>query len=348
MADYYVQYALHSEALLTTNVQEILQPLDSWLVAFSEYFSPESLIDNVIPIIGTIDVELMGEMAVTLGLLNVISSVIKWVFPVHRPTWWIRENNHRSINIKQSPFSCDTSPGFPSAHSMSFTGFVFIFLLYLNLSPRNRWLAVTLLSIPTWIACVYFGSHFLHQCICGSIVAVLVIESIRRRRQKQMQQQPPSREGAGAGVICMKSWRKITAIAAVTTLGLFVIGMYFAMLYAGLDPHWSVRMAFKWCPDPYYLRHETSPIFIMCRDLGFMMGVALSSPFTNRLHQRLEPKKSIPAVVVIVAVGFFIRSNTPKNYGRVVFVGYEFIRNAMHSYSLLTILPNLCKKNKSS
>ncbi|XP_055837465.1 glucose-6-phosphatase catalytic subunit 1 [Episyrphus balteatus] len=331
MVDNYVQYALHSEVKLTTNVQELFKPLDSWLVAFVEFLNPESLIHNVIPIIGSTDMQLMGQMTFALGLLNVISSVTKWVFPQYRPFWWIRENNLRSIKINQSSISCDTAAGFPSAHSMSFTGFVFVFLLYLNLSPRNRWLAVTLLSIPTWIACVYFGSHFLHQCICGSIVAVFVIELIRRKQRD---------------VIFMQSWRKKTAIAAVTAVGIFVIGMYFAMLYAGLDPHWSVRMAFKWCPDPQYLRHETSPVFVMCRDIGFMMGIALSSPFGNRLKQRLEPKKSIPAVVAIIAIGFYLRSQTPKNYGRFVFVGYEFVRSAMHSFALLTILPKLCKKTK--
>lgn len=148
----------------------------------------------------------------------------------------------------------------------------------------------------------------------------------------------------------MKSWwRKRTAIAGVAAVGLFVVGMYFAKLYAGFDPHWSVRMAFKWCLDPEYLRHETSPIFVMCRNLGFMMGIALASPFKNRQQQRLEPRKSIPAAVGIVAIGFFLRSRTPKNYGRFVFVAYEFIRSALHSFALLKVLPFLCKrKNKIS
>lgn len=341
MVDYYVQYALHSEIKLTTSVQELFKSLDLWLVGFGEYLSPESLIDNVIPLVGSTDMQLMSEMTVVLGMLNVISSVIKWVLPMYRPSWWIRENNIRSLNVNQNNFICDTSPGFPSSQSMSLTGFIFIYLLYLNLSFRTRWLAVTLLSIPTWLACVYFGSHFLHQCICGSIVAVFVIESIRRLHK--------SSKGAGAGVIFMQSWRKTKAIAAIATIGLFVIGIYFIKLNVGFDPHWSVRMAFKWCPDPEYLRHETSPIFVMCRDLGFMMGIALSSPLANRLQQRFEPKKSIPAAVVIVAMGYFLRSQTPKNYGRFVFVGYEFVRSAMHSFSLLSILPNLCKKtNKNS
>lgn len=337
MVDNYVQYALHSEAKLTTNVQELFKPLDSLLVAFFEFLSPESLIDNVIPFIGSIDMHLMSQMTFGLGLLNVISSVIKWVLPLYRPIWWIRENNIHSTQINQSQYSCDTSPGFPSTHSMSFTGFVFILLLYFNLFPHKRSIAVTVMSIPSWIVCVYFGTNFLHQCICGSIVAVFVIEFIRRRRRQ--------RQWSADGVIFMESWwRKTTAIAAVTAVGLFVIGMYFVKLHTGLDPHWSVRMAFKWCSDAEYLRHETSPIFVMCRDLGFIMGIALSSPFTNRFKQRLEPVKSIPAVVVIVVSGFFLRSRTPKNYGRFVFVASEFLRNAMHSFSLLTVLPYLCKK----
>lgn len=177
--------------------------------------------------------------------------------PQNRPFWWVHEYHHNAIHIHQSPLSCETTAGFPSSHSMAFTGLVFILLCHAKLSLRISYLAVTLLSIPMWIARIYFGTHFLHQCICGSFVAVFVIETIRRLQERHEK----------VGVIFIETWRKTIAIAAVAAVGLFVIGIYFAMLSIGLDPHWSVRMV-----NVAFNRHFDIELwFVFCSFSGIQM-----------------------------------------------------------------------------
>lgn len=40
--------------------------------------------------------------------------------------------------------------------------------------------------------------------------------------------------------------------------------------------------AFNWCKDPYFIKPETTPIYAMVRDFGFLFGLILCSPQRNR------------------------------------------------------------------
>jgi len=46
----------------------------------------------------------------------------------------------------------------------------------------------------------------------------------------------------------------------------------------GVDPQWSVRLAFKWCEHPEWIHVNTTPLFSLVRDCGSMFGLALASP----------------------------------------------------------------------
>jgi hypothetical protein len=52
--------------------------------------------------------------------------------------------------------------------------------------------------------------------------------------------------------------------------------------YTGVDPQWSVRLAFKWCEQPEWIHVNTTPLFSLVRDCGSMFGLALASPATTR------------------------------------------------------------------
>lgn len=107
---------------------------------------------------------------------------------------------------------------------------------------------------------MYFGCHFLHQCIAGGLIAGAVLYGIRFNHWK------------------LYTIGKITFVGCVIAMASFIIAIYYAMVMFDYDPHWPVRMAFKWCSNPEYLKHETTPIFSLCRDFGSILGTALSAP----------------------------------------------------------------------
>lgn len=50
----------------------------------------------------------------------------------------------------------------------------------------------------------------------------------------------------------------------------------------GIDPQWSVRLAFKWCRNPEYVHVVTTPLFSLVRGCGASLGLAMASPVNLR------------------------------------------------------------------
>lgn len=53
-------------------------------------------------------------------------------------------------------------------------------------------------------------------------------------------------------------------------------------IYTGVDPQWSVHLAFKWCEYPEWIHVNTTPLFSLVRDCGSMLGLALAVPTATR------------------------------------------------------------------
>jgi len=53
---------------------------------------------------------------------------------------------------------------------------------------------------------------------------------------------------------------------------------YWLQRLMGVNPQWSVKLAFKWCDSPDHVHVSTTPIFALTRDCGTALGLALSIP----------------------------------------------------------------------
>jgi hypothetical protein len=74
-------------------------------------------------------------------------------------------------------------------------------------------------------------------------------------------------------------YRKVTCIF-LAKLWDFVINN--ENIYIGIDPQWSVRLAFKWCENPEWIHVNTTPLFSLVRDCGSMFGLAMVAPVASR------------------------------------------------------------------
>lgn len=193
-----------------------------------------------------------------------------------RPLWWLRElyvseNAIRPhVALQTYDLSCETSGGMPCDHSMSLTVFFMVVCSKLSESCRlRRHLRIFLhglficCTLCMWLSRLYLATEFLHQCLLGTYQAFSTFCHFKRITDYLY-----SRD---------RRWM----LLLVLLLMCLAVVVYFAKLRFGYDPHWSVRQAFKWCPEPTYMRHERSPIFLLTRDLGVLMGMALSSPLTQ-------------------------------------------------------------------
>lgn len=193
------------------------------------------------------------------------------VYHEDRPYWYVKETN--GLDLLQHRLTCETTSGYPSKHVMSVTGFLIIVGFFsgkelgkcLNDSESKTLkflitIVQYILVILMGISRMYFGCHFLHQCLAGAFLATVVLCCLRYDQWK------------------IFTIERYLFVAGVMALASFVISIYYTMITLDYDPHWPVRMAFKWCARPEYLKHESTPIFSLCRDFGTILGAALSAP----------------------------------------------------------------------
>ncbi|XP_034099543.2 glucose-6-phosphatase catalytic subunit 1 [Drosophila albomicans] len=337
-ADSY-HHLLNAELHINEWVQEHLSLAEPLFRFISVYLEPGTLFNVLIPLMGILSQGLLTQLLYMITVVSTVSSLEKWIYPELRPLWWLRElyaNGNRNairsgIALQSHDLSCETSGGLPCAHSMSLMAFLVILSSHLSLSSGCRNRKVLLYSIvgccmiSVWLSRLYLATEFLHQCLLGSYIAISTLSNIDRHSDY------------------LRSRRRIHLVAIVLLLGSLATAVYFIKLRLGFDPHWSVRQAFKWCPEPTYMRHEGSPIFLLTRDLGNLMGVALSVPL------ELKPRKSslsrrFGGILIVEIFNHILRLYTPKQHGRFAFLAFEFSRNALHSLTLIKILPKLIKE----
>ncbi|XP_030377838.1 glucose-6-phosphatase [Scaptodrosophila lebanonensis] len=337
-ADFY-RNMLNAELFINEWVQERLSSAEPFWRLLSVYIEPGNLMNLIIPVVGIFRQEMLIHLVFVVSLVSALNSFEKWIYPELRPLWWLRElyANEKAykpqVALQAHELSCETSGGMPCTHSMSFTVFMLILISYLFVYCHQRfkcwrpntWRIIAYSVITGCVCCVwlsrlYFATEFLHQCVLGSYFGVRAMNSFEKHTD-YLYSRP-------------RAW----SVLVIVLLGCVAIAVYFVKLHLGVDPHWSVRQAFKWCPEPTYMRHEASPIFMLVRDLGNLMGVALASPLANIKESNTRFWRRFSMITLLELLNFGIRLATPKQHGRFAFLAFEFIRNSIHSFALVKLI----------
>lgn len=162
------------------------------------------------------------------------------LFAEDRPYWWIQETEVYSDltrpNFRQTHLTCETSAGNPSGHVM-FTAAIF-YVGMTNILYTTNWyrrsgvitkyciwnIFVAALALVT-VSRVYFAAHFLHQCIFGAGLGVLIGYWLQRpdihRRLTEMSMKKS-----------FSLWIAMLLLATIVFCGHFLLDK---------DPHWSIR-----------------------------------------------------------------------------------------------------------
>ncbi|KAH8283512.1 hypothetical protein KR018_004635 [Drosophila ironensis] len=303
----------------------------------STYLEPSYLFNLFIPLCGIYSQELLVHLFSAVTLVSTLNSFEKWIYPDMRPLWWLREQFSKNVvpaksqvALESHDLSCETSGGLPCAHSMSLTVFVLILVSFLFVHIWQRcvhwrssiWrcflypLTVGIV-VCMWLSRLYFATEFLHQCVLGSYFGIRALSAFE------------------SNLKYVYSRGRRSSVILVGILGGLAVAVYFIKQQLEIDPHWSVRQAFKWCPEATYMRHEASPIFVLTRDLGNLMGMALASPLSKHGAKESSFWRRCSVLGALELVNYGLRQATPKQNGRFAFLAYEFARNTFHSVTLL-------------
>lgn len=109
---------------------------------------------------------------------------------------------------------------------------------------------------------MYFAAHFLHQCIFGSVLGIIVSTLMRRGQNYE----------EIARFEKLKWFKIIIAMSSSTTLIFWL-----HKLISG-DPMASVHLAFKYCTNPLFPKPETTVVFSAIRSIALICGFLPNAP----------------------------------------------------------------------
>ncbi|XP_055596075.1 glucose-6-phosphatase 3 isoform X2 [Uranotaenia lowii] len=315
---------------------------EDFLTIVTKAFDPKVLSLTVIPLVAAFSTRLYSRLLLSVLLTEYLNTILKWILAEDRPFWWVRETKEfSSLNrpkLYQNELTCEPSPGNPSGHLMTSTTFLYVIFSVLEDAGLQHgkavvivlracyYLALCLISISR----MYFGCHFLHQCIFGILFGVLFTKfTMSLSFEKYLSKLSRKRRLAYVFLTC-----------------LLLLGVYWGQKLFGVDPQWSVKMAFKWCEDPFFLDPSTTLVFSIIRLSGALFAFAIVGPVLRTTS--LNWKRSVPLTLAMMAAKWIAVGYTPRYYGVVLYYLYTFFVHMIFVYGYMRIVPALANVSSDS
>ncbi|KAJ4439833.1 hypothetical protein ANN_07961 [Periplaneta americana] len=124
-------------------------------------------------------------------------------------------------------------------------------------------------------------------------------------------------------------------------------GAYWLQRLMGVDPQWSVRLAFKWCERPEWIHVNTTPLFSLVRDCGSMFGIALAAP--NNTRVRSQPRHNVVIGMVCtlsLMLAFQMAADAVPTSDVRLFYGCQFMLHAVKPFLLFLGIPRIARLAK--
>ncbi|XP_067004675.2 glucose-6-phosphatase catalytic subunit 1 [Anabrus simplex] len=318
---------------------------DNFFFTVTQVSDPLYAFTILFPLAASLNTTLAADILVVSILAEWSNTLLKWLLMEDRPYWWVREmaflEKPSLTNVppplRQTHLTCETGPGSPSGHVMGATAVAYVVVQWCierfvvnnsrlsNGQKKNvirfLWLLFVLAMVFVALSRLYVATHFPHQCFLGFFC------------------------GLGVGWLFTSKQSSVTRwwqdgsrpklLLASLLMSSISVGAYWLQKALGIDPQWSVRMAFKWCDSPDYIHVNTTPLFSLVRDAGAVFGVALASP-VSRFR---KPQSYLVGIgcCFLLAVAFRMATDAIPTKDVHVFYGCQFMLFATEAFLLLII-----------
>ncbi|XP_048002211.1 glucose-6-phosphatase 3 [Leguminivora glycinivorella] len=288
-------YAL--EVTIIEFVQYWFEDWDEYMKWVNDASNPHMLLEFYFPLLSIVDSVFAAQMLLVLSFGGWLNTVMKWWLLEDRPYWWVQETTFYSSHrprLKQTRQTCETGPGSPSGHSAAGAAALVLLLMFISHIMRDRkfyfrcWKYVmyplcgaAMASIM--LARLYVGAHFPHQCLLGALVGAFMAPALCIYvSDPYIWKYGPERSGSIA-------WHATAAVIAAAIGGV----TYAGLKICGIDPQWTVKLAFRWCQQPSEIHVTTTPLFALVQSTAALMGWAVSVTPAVAEYRHYTPHRSL-------------------------------------------------------
>ncbi|GBP59941.1 Glucose-6-phosphatase [Eumeta japonica] len=130
-------------------------------------------------------------------------------------------------------------------------------------------------------------------------------------------------------------------LSVIILAGISVI-TYFALKFSGLDPEWSIKLAYRWCEHPDNIRVSSLPLFALVQALASLLAWALAvTPEVAKYRHYTSQRSLLLAIIstyVIVAVTKDVVKIVDKE-NEVLFYALLFAVLCLRAVLLIRVVP---------
>uniref|UniRef100_A0A8C4NH25 Glucose-6-phosphatase 3 n=1 Tax=Eptatretus burgeri TaxID=7764 RepID=A0A8C4NH25_EPTBU len=298
--------------------------LEHGLVFASHLGDPRVAFRFVFPVALVLFSPALGHAVLRCAIISEwLNVVFKWFLFGERPYWWIFESGfylEKDPEIQQFSVTCETGPGSPSGHCMVTAAVMWVMVPslenYVYNLCRSRWMARTftwgpalLFLMAIGISRVFILAHFPHQVIAGLVAGACLGWLLRREKLTQ-------------------GWDVRAYIIASLSLICIALIFQYGLLTLGLDLHWSLRLAQRWCTQKKWVHLITTPLSSLMRDSGACCGLGIALHVFGALRPTQEGPfmRAVSAVLILLALHLLDSLKIPSD-PLLLFYALIFLKN---------------------
>ncbi|KAL4717878.1 hypothetical protein ACJJTC_005723 [Scirpophaga incertulas] len=339
-------------ALGVTNIQIVQE----WFIEYEDYFellnnvsNPHYVMEYLFPAISIFDAVFGAQLLLCMAFGGWLNAVMKWWLLEDRPYWWVRETTYYTNATRpylyQTWQTCETGPGSPSGHSMTMAMVLLLFIIWIahimNDIKQYVWwwkymvfpsFGVVLSAVM--LARLFVATHFPHQVLLGGLIGSFLAPALCIYVSDPFiwRFRPNRSDGE------VMFWH----VASAVITGLISLVTYGSLVLCGVDPLWTIKLAFRWCENPEDIQVTTTPMYALVNSTASLLGWALCVTPAVAMYRHYTGNRSLLIATLANALLFCIYRRLEENINKdkaVEFYALHFLLSTVRPALFLRLVP---------
>ncbi|XP_013191431.1 glucose-6-phosphatase catalytic subunit 1 [Amyelois transitella] len=332
--------------------------IQNWFSEYDGYFetinnlsNPQYAHEILFPLMSIVDSVFAAQLLLCISFGSWLNAVMKWWLLEDRPYWWVRTTNFyteaQRPRLMQTHQTCETGPGSPSGHSATIATLMLLVIMWLQHVMNDRkyyvswWRYVVypltgaaILSVM--FARMFVATHFPHQVVLGAFIGSFLAPALCIYVSDPYIWQ--------YGFYTNYKVSKAIAWHVFSAVVMIAIGVltYYSLKLCGLDPMWTVKLAFRWCEYPENIHVSTTPMFALVQSTASLCGWALCvTPAIAKYRHYTKNRSLLISSFCTIAIVYFIKqlqSNISKESAFHFYIA-NFVITAVTPALFLRLVP---------